>query len=77
MAACIGCRHTRHVRLWQVKLGLPGDASLDEVKKRLVCQLCGNRDDNRVLVLTEPQEPSRDSRSGEGQSFFASAFAIL
>ncbi len=54
-ARCGHCRHTRHMRLWQVKLGLPGDAYLDEVEKRLVCQRCGNREDNRVLVLMEPR----------------------
>lgn len=54
-ARCGECGHTRHMRLWQVKIGLPGHAYLGDVEKRLFCQRCGNRDDNRVLVTMTPR----------------------
>ena len=52
---CGHCRHTRRIRLWQLKLGLPGHTYLSEVEKRLVCQRCGNSEDNRVLVTMMPR----------------------
>jgi hypothetical protein len=43
------------MRIWEVKQGLPPPTRLAEIEARLVCQRCGNREDNRVLVTMEPR----------------------
>ena len=48
--SCGRCRHKAHIRLWQLTSKLDGATFLQDAERRLVCQRCGNRTDNLVLI---------------------------
>lgn len=60
LAKCGMCGHRRAVRLWQLRAALRERdrawAYLGDVERRLVCQRCGNRHQNQIIVLVKDSE---------------------
>ena len=48
--SCGRCSHKAPIRLWQLTSRLDGATFLQDAERRLVCQRCGNRADNLVLI---------------------------